>query len=62
MKDFEGAFSEFIDQNGYDNAEESIFSQVKDAMYAIVREAYKAGWLAAGGCEPTAEKDADSKN
>jgi len=41
MKDFEASFSDFIDSTEYDKAEGTVFS--------LVRMAYKAGWLAAGG-------------
>jgi len=41
MKDFELSFSDFIDSTEYDKAEGAVFS--------LVRLAYKAGWLAAGG-------------
>ena len=41
MRDFEASFSEFIDSIEYDRAEGAIFS--------LVRIAFKAGWLSAGG-------------
>ena len=41
MKDFEAAFSDFIDCREYDQAENALFS--------IVRIAFAAGWRAAGG-------------
>ena len=41
MQDFEGAFSEYIDCNNYDRAQEALFT--------IIREAFRAGWLAANG-------------
>ena len=41
MIDFEGAFSDFIDNTEYDQAEQALFT--------IVRAAFRAGWLAAGG-------------
>lgn len=40
-KDYDIAFSGFIDGNEYDKAE--------DALYLLVSAAFKAGWLAAGG-------------
>lgn len=39
--DFEKAFEQFIDREEYDSAE--------NALFLIVRTAFKAGWLAAGG-------------
>ena len=39
--DFEYAFSEFLDRREYDEAE--------NALFAIVRAAFAAGWKAAGG-------------
>ena len=47
-KDFEHAFSEFIDQQEYDEAENALFS--------IVRAAFIAGWKAAGGTPPQSQK------
>lgn len=41
MPDFEKTFGEFIERKEYDQAENALFS--------MVRIAYKAGWLAAGG-------------
>jgi len=41
MQDFEGSFSTFIDGTEYDKAE--------DAIFALVRTTFQAGWLAAGG-------------
>lgn len=46
--DFEHAFSEFLDRHEYDEAE--------NALYTIVRAAFAAGWLAAGGEAPQSEK------
>lgn len=53
MKDFEGAFSDFIDQKEYDKAEVELSNgAVKESLFEIVRAAFKSGWLAAGGTEP----------
>ena len=41
MIDFEAAFGDFIDQSEYDQAEQALFT--------IVRAAFRAGWLAAEG-------------
>ncbi|MCL2842783.1 MAG: hypothetical protein FWE28_04860 [Oscillospiraceae bacterium] len=41
MKEFESSFSDFIDGQEYDKAE--------DALFSLVRMAFKAGWQAAGG-------------
>lgn len=42
--DFEEAFSDFLDQQSYDQAEYALFS--------IVRTAFTAGWIAACGKVP----------
>lgn len=44
--DFETAFSDFIDRREYDQAE--------NALFAMVRIAFLAGWNAAGGQSPRA--------
>ena len=46
--EFEAAFSEFLDRSEYDDAE--------SALFAIVRAAFLAGWRAAGGEGPQAER------
>lgn len=46
--DFEKAFSDFIDRREYDQAENALFS--------MVRVAFVAGWLAAGGSPPQPQK------
>ena len=46
--EFEYAFSEFLDRHEYDEAE--------NALFAIVRAAFLAGWQAAGGTPPQSEK------
>lgn len=46
--DFEKCFGEFIDRREYDKAENALFS--------MVRIAFVAGWLAAGGDPPKAQK------
>lgn len=38
---FEGAFSDFLDSREYDRAEGALFS--------MLRQAFAAGWKAAGG-------------
>jgi len=48
MPDFEQSFSDFIDRREYDRAENALFS--------MVRIAFKAGWLAAGGNPPKPQK------
>ena len=48
MQDFERAFSDFIDRREYDQAESALFS--------MIRISFKAGWLAAGGKAPEAQK------
>ena len=53
MGDFEKLYSEFIDDNQYDNAEEVL----TEMLFNAARLAYVAGWVAAGGEVPqTAEK------
>lgn len=46
--DFEQAFSDFIDRREYDQAE--------NALFCMVRVAFTAGWLAAGGTPPRPQK------
>ncbi len=46
--DFEEAFSDFIDRREYDQAE--------NALFAMVRIAFLAGWKAAGGNPPQPQK------
>ena len=46
--DFEEAFSNFLDRHEYDEAEHYLFS--------MVRLAFAAGWMAAGGRPPQAER------
>ena len=48
MLDFEASFSEFLDRHEYDQAE--------NALFAMVRIAFKAGWMAAGGDPPMSQK------
>ena len=48
MIDFEVAFGAFIDRREFDQAENALFS--------MVRIAFMAGWLAAGGMPPPAQK------
>lgn len=45
---FESAFSSFLDRHEYDDAESALFD--------IVRAAFLAGWRAAGGEGPQAER------
>ena len=47
-KDFEQAFGDFIDRREYDQAENALFS--------MIRLAFTAGWLAAGGAPPLPQK------
>ena len=46
--DFEEAFSLFLNRHEYDEAENYLFS--------MVRLAFSAGWQAAGGAAPKAER------
>lgn len=46
--DFEKAFSDFMERREYDQAENALFS--------MVRIAFVAGWLAAGGEPPQPQK------
>ena len=46
--EFEEAFSNFLDRHEYDEAEHYLFS--------MVRLAFSAGWQAAGGAPPKAER------
>lgn len=45
---FEAAFSSFLDRHEYDDAE--------SALFEIVRASFLAGWRAAGGEAPRAER------
>lgn len=45
---FEDAFSDFLDRREYDQAE--------NALFAMVRIAFLAGWKAAGGDPPQPQK------
>lgn len=47
-RDFEKAFSDFLDRREYDQAENALFS--------MVRISFLAGWLAAGGQAPQPQK------
>ena len=46
--EFEAAFSDFLERHEYDEAENYLFS--------MVRLAFAAGWKAAGGAPPKAER------
>ena len=46
--EFEKAFGDFIDRREYDQAEQ--------ALFAMVRIAFLAGWKAAGGNAPPPQK------
>ena len=46
--DFEKAFSDFLDRREYDQAE--------NALFAMVRISFLAGWKAAGGNPPRPQK------
>lgn len=46
--DFEKAFSDFLERREYDQAE--------NALFAMIRIAYLAGWKAAGGDPPQPQK------
>ena len=46
--ELEEAFSNFLDRHEYDEAETALFS--------VVRLAFVAGWRAAGGTPPQAER------
>ena len=46
--DFEKAFSDFLERREYDQAE--------NALFAMVRIAFVAGWKAAGGDAPKPQK------
>lgn len=45
--DFETAFEEFLDRREYDKAENALFS--------MIRIAFKAGWMAASGSPPMSQ-------
>ena len=54
MQDFEKSFSDFLDGKEYDESEEALFS--------MLRIAYKAGWLAAGGTLADTQKNQADDN
>ena len=45
---FEKSFDNFLDRREYDHAE--------NALFEMVRIAFKAGWIAAGGDSPQPQK------
>ena len=47
--EFEGKFSDFIDGEEYDKAEEALFT--------VIRAAYAAGWRDARSTEPDCDKN-----
>ena len=47
-QEFEAAFGAFLDRHEYDDAESALFS--------MVRTAFLAGWMAAGGTPPQPER------
>jgi len=53
MADFEKSFGDFLESDEYDKLEESEREQLGGVMFAMLRSAYKAGWVAAGGELPT---------
>ncbi len=46
--EFEKCFADFLDRHEYDDAE--------NALFAMVRIAFSAGWQAAGGAPPQSER------
>jgi hypothetical protein len=48
VPDFEASFGDFIERREYDKAESALFS--------MIRIAFTAGWLAAGGNPPKPQK------
>ena len=46
--EFERCFADFLDRHEYDEAE--------NALFAMVRIAFSAGWQAAGGAPPRSER------
>ena len=52
--DFEKAFGDFLDRREYDQAE--------NALFAMVRIAFVAGWKAAGGNPPNPQKILELKH
>lgn len=46
--EFEKCFADFLDRHEYDEAE--------NALFAMVRIAFSAGWQAAGGAPPQSER------
>ena len=52
--DFEKAFGDFLDRREYDQAE--------NALFAMMRIAFMAGWKAAGGDPPKSQKVLELKH
>jgi uncharacterized phage-like protein YoqJ len=48
MVDFEKGFSDFIDSEQYDKADEAVM----EMLFSVARSSFKAGWVAAGGEAP----------
>ena len=49
MLDFEKAFGDFVESEECDRLENEEHEKLRNIFFAVLRAAYKAGWLAAGG-------------
>ena len=57
MLNFEKSFGEFLESAEYDRLENGEYERLKGVLFAILRTAYKAGWVAAGGIVPESHAD-----
>jgi len=49
MVEFEKAFGDFVESEEYDRFENEETEKLRNILFAVLRAAYKAGWIAAGG-------------
>ena len=49
MVEFEKAFGDFVESEEYDQLENEEHEKLRNILFAVLRAAYKAGWIAAGG-------------
>jgi len=49
MLDFEKAFGDFVEGEEYDRMENGEYERLKEVVFAMLRTAYRAGWVAMGG-------------
>ena len=59
MLDFEKSFGEFLESAEYERLEGGEYERLQGVLFAMLRTAYKAGWVAAGGIVPESRADTD---